>query len=177
MINGRGTSLAAAENQASKAMRHVISAMQAGGVDKSDLRTGAAQAYKPDAHTATYVARQQLTVTVRDPSLAGGLVARGVDAGAHATVGPTFSIGDREKAYNDALAAAVSQARAKADAIAKAAGVRVTGIVSVNEQQGSPYYGSVRGFAADALRSALPVPTRRGMREVDAQVEVIFAYG
>jgi uncharacterized protein YggE len=176
---GRGTSLAAAQNQASRMMRDVIAAMQAGGVERRDLQTGSARAYKPNAHTATYVAIQQLTVTVRTPSKAGGLVAKGVDAGAHGTVGPTFSIGDRQQAYDHALAAAMKEARSKADALAKAAGVHVTGIVSVSEgSNGSYQYGAAHGLAANSLfLPAIPVPTRAGTRQVDAQVSVVFAYG
>ncbi|MDX6519511.1 MAG: uncharacterized protein QOF08_116 [Gaiellales bacterium] len=178
---GRGTSLAAAQNQASRAMQRLISVMQAGGVARTDLQTGSARASKLNSQSATYVANQRLTVTVRTPSKAGALVAKGVNAGAHGTVGPTFSIGDRQKAYDDALAAAVKQARSKADAIAAASGVRVTGIVSVNEG-GSPYPYAADGLFAPkdmayGAASAIRVPTRAGMRQVEAQVNVVFAYG
>jgi uncharacterized protein YggE len=179
---GRGTSLAAAENLASRTMRSLISTMQAGGVARTDLQTAPAHASKLNSQSSTYVAEQQLTVTVRTPSKAGQLVAKGVNAGAHSTVGPTFSIGDQQKAYDDALAAAVKQARSKADAIAAASGVRVTGIVSVDEG-GSPYPYPYAGYTAsvpgDTLQAAraFQVPTRAGMRQVEAQVNVVFAYG
>jgi uncharacterized protein len=177
---GRGTSLAAAENRASLTMRRLISVMESGGVARTDLQTGPASASKLNPQSATYVANQRLTVTVRTPSEAGQLVARGVNAGAHGTVGPTFSIGDRQQTYDDALAAAVKQARSKADAIAAASGVHVTGIVSVNEGGPSyPYATSAMLAGTDSVYApaAIRVPTRAGMRQVEAQVNVVFAYG
>jgi uncharacterized protein YggE len=53
-----------------------------------------------------------------------------------------------------ALQEAVRGARAKADAMAAAAGARVTGVVSIREQ-GGEYPGSYR-FGADMALAAMP---------------------
>src|SRR4029077_1655488 len=84
-------------------------------------------------HVAGYAAEQSLTVTVRDISRAGKLDAAGVSAGAHSSEGPVFSLASEQQGYRAALAAAVKQARSQAAAMAAAAGLRITGVVSIQE--------------------------------------------
>ena len=173
---GRGATLAAAQGQASAAMVKVMAAMRAGGVGRDDLQTtdvSGGQARK----SGGYVAHQSLTVTVRDAANAGALATAGVAAGADSSYGPEFQVADTHAAYDQALAAAVRQARSQADAIAAAAGVRITGIVSVDESNG--YQPQV--YAADVqAATGVPspaVPTQRGTREVTASVAVVFSTG
>jgi uncharacterized protein YggE len=51
----------------------------------------------------------------------------------------------------------------------------VSGVVSVDESQGQPFYGERLAFGRlDAAPSAVPV--KRGTQQVSAQVTVVFAY-
>jgi uncharacterized protein YggE len=71
----------------------------------------------------------------------------------------------------------VRDARAKADAVAAAAGMHVTGVVSVNETQ-QPYQGYARlaeSVPYAAVHSAV-VPVKHGTQKVSADVTVVFAY-
>ena len=128
------------------------------------------------AYVAGYVAEQSLTVTVRDISRAGKLDAAGVSAGAHSSEGPVFSLASKQRGYRAALAAAVKQARSQAAAMAAAAGLRITGVVSIQEDQNNPYpvYGAA---TADSLAPTrvLAVPTRPGRSQVSASVTAVFA--
>ena len=173
---GRGSTLAAAQNHASRAMRAVITAMTAGGVAGRDMHTHDQYATRAGRHVAGYVAEQSLTVTVRDISRAGKLDAAGVSAGAHSSEGPVFSLASKQRGYRAALAAAVKQARSQAAAMAAAAGLRITGVVSIQEDQNDRYavYGAA---SADSLAPArvVAVPTRPGRSQVSASVTAVFA--
>ena len=113
---------------------------------------------------------------LRDISRAGKLDAAGVSAGAHAVKGPAFSLASKQRGYRAALAAAVKQARSQAAAMAAAAGLRITGVVSIPEDQNDRYavYGAA---SADVLAPArtVAVPTRPGCSQVSASVTAVFA--
>jgi uncharacterized protein YggE len=171
--HGTGATLAAAQDAAGGTMRTLIRKLRADGVARSDMRTnGISGGSRP--RYGDFVADQSLTVTVRDLSQTGHLLADGAAAGAQSDYGVDFSIGNRHHAYDAALRAAIADARSKADAAAAAAGLHVDGVVSVDESQGQPFYGERSYAALDAAPSAVPV--KRGTQQVSAQVTVVFSY-
>jgi uncharacterized protein YggE len=170
--HGTGATLSDAQQAAGGTMRTLIRRLRADGVARSDMRTdGISGGERP--RYGDFVADQSLTVTVRDLSQAGRLLADGAAAGAHSDYGVDFSIGNQHHAYDAAIRAAIADARSKADAAAGAAGLHVSGVVSVDESQGQPSYG-LEFAREDAAPSAVPV--KRGMQQVSAQVTVVFAY-
>ena len=173
--HGTGSTLVLAENQASDAMRAVIRRLQADGVAKADMQTsGVSGGARP--RQGDFTADQSLTVTVRDLARTGKILADGTAAGAHSVYGVDFSIAEQNHAYDQALAAAVRDARAKADAAAAVAGLHVTGVVSVDETQSQPVFYAQASGAGALDRSAAPVPVQRGTQQVSAQVTVVFSY-
>jgi uncharacterized protein YggE len=170
---GTGATLAAAQDAAGGTMRALIRRLRADGVARSDMRTdGVSGGARP--RYGDFTADQSLTVTVRDLSKTGRLLADGAAAGAQSDYGVDFSIGNQHHAYDEALRAAIADARSKADAAAAAAGLHVSGVVSVDESQ-QPFYGDQLTFArSDAAPAAVPI--KRGMQQVSAQVTVVFAY-
>ena len=175
--HGTGTTLVAAQNQASQGMRTLIRALRADGVSRSDMRTDALSG-SARPRTGDFAADQSLSVTVRDLKHTGKLLADGTAAGAYSVYGIDFSLGNQHAAYASALRSAVRDARSKADAVAAAAGLHVTGVVSVNETQQQVYsdYGRLAAAAApQAFRSEV-VPVRHGTQKVTAQVTVVFSY-
>jgi uncharacterized protein len=171
--HGTGATLAAAQDAAGGTMRALIRKLRGDGVARSDMRTdGISGGSRP--RYGDFVADQSLTVTVRDLSQTGRLLADGAAAGAQSDYGVDFSIGNRHHAYDAALRAAIADARGKADAAAAAAGLHVDGVVSVDESQGQPFYGERTYAALDAAPSAVPV--KRGTQQVSAQVTVVFSY-
>jgi uncharacterized protein YggE len=172
--HGTGATLSDAQQAAGGTMRTLIRRLRADGVARADMRTdGISGGERP--RYGDFVADQSLTVTVRDLSKAGRLLADGAAAGAHSDYGVDFSIGNRHHAYDAAIRAAIADARSKADAAAGAAGLHVSGVVSVDESRGEPFYGERAMLARlDAAPSAVPV--KRGTQQVSAQVTVVFAY-
>jgi uncharacterized protein YggE len=87
-----------------------------------------------------------------------------------------FSLASKQRGYRAALAAAVKQARSQAAAMAAAAGLRITGVVSIQEDQNDRYavYGAATADALAPTRVAA-VPTRTGRSEVSASVTAVFA--
>jgi uncharacterized protein YggE len=159
--HGTGTTLLEAQNQASQAMH--------------SLQTNGVEGYKRPGLSG-YTADQSLTVTVRDVAKIGKLLADGAAAGAQSSSGVDFSTTDKRRSYNKALHAAIEDARSKADAAAAAAGLHVSGVVSVDETQASqPYYGVLSAEKA-AAAGAVSVPIKRGTQQMSAQVTVVFAY-
>jgi uncharacterized protein len=173
--HGTGATLAEAQAAASRTMNLLIAKLRSDGVARSDMRTdgvsGDAQPLNGD-----FSADQSLTVTVRNLSRAGRLLADGAATGAQSDYGVDFSIGNQHRAYDAALRSAIADARSKADAAAAAAGLHVSGVVSVDESRQGPFYGQELSYATGATVKALAVPIRRGTQKVSAQVTVVFSY-
>ena len=173
--HGTGATLAEAQTAASRTMNLLIAKLRSDGVARTDMRTDGVSGDAQPLNGA-FSADQSLTVTVRNLSRAGRLLADGAAAGARSDYGVDFSVGNQHHAYDEALRAAIADARSKADAAAAAAGLHVSGVVSVDESQQEPFYE--RGLTyAPARVAALPsVPIRRGTQKVSAQVTVVFSY-
>lgn len=171
--SGRGTTLAAATNAASSAMQKVIAAMRKDGVQAADLQTGDTGGGRQGHGSEPWVSHQSLTVTVRQVSQTGRLEADAISAGATANSGPDFSQSDQQAGQAQAIAKAVADARMQANAAAAAAGLRVTGVISITANGGGyPVYaaGAVEGMKSDAA----PVPVQTGSQQVSATVTVTF---
>jgi len=174
---GNATSLSAAQNQASARMTTLLAAFQKAGIAKGDLATGSGWAGTDGEHPGRYTASQDLTVTVRDLSRAGALLALGTDNGASSSYGPSFSLQDVKAFYTAALRAAIDNARAKADAAASLIGATVTGVVSIDEQGGGqPPILELGARAPGAAGGTNPVPVVPGTQQVSASVTVVFSY-
>jgi uncharacterized protein len=170
---GTGSTLALAQDGASRAMHALIAKLRADGVARGDMRTEDVSGYARPRQ-GDFAAQQSLAVTVRDLSRTGRLLTDGAHAGAQETSGVEFSISRKHQAYAAALQAAVRDARSKAQAAAEAAGLQVGGVVSVDETNASyPVYQSLA--APTALRAEV-VPVKRGSQNVTANVTVVFSY-
>jgi len=180
-VRGRGTSLADAQRVANAKMSSLLAAMSAKGVARRDMQTQEQNASRV-GNSGHFIAYQTLQVTVRHVLGAGKLVSAGVATGAvRDSEGPVYTLESKQQAEDAALAAAVKQARSRADAVAAAAGLRITGVVSIDQtQQPQPYYPAAYSDAAGATLTAkqalAPMPTRPGREEVSASVTVVYAY-
>jgi uncharacterized protein YggE len=121
-----------------------------------------------------YVARNSIEVRVDDVTRVGELLELAVGTGATSVSGLRFDVKDRAKLERDALRAAVSEARQKAEAAAAGAGRTVDRILRVEEQgaavpQPQPMFrAAMQVGAADA--GAPPISA--GQIEVRAAVTV-----
>ena len=97
------------------------------------------QIRETDGMITGYIASETITVVVHNVKLASTVMSAIIDAGASEISGITYSLVDASGAYQQALAKAMEDAKAKADAVATAAGVKLGAVSTVVE---TPYNDS-----------------------------------
>ena len=158
----------------SERMRRVLAALDAAGVAKGDVQTqdvSVSRSY-PDND---YSADNSVSVTIRDLAQAGSILDAASNAGANNVYGPTLSRSNQDELQAKALREAVDNARAKARALAEAAGVHLGSVTAITESgaEPMPYYD-----VALAKRTPTPeAPIEPGKQEIQATVRVTFAIG
>ena len=99
-----------------------------------------------------------------------------IGAGATNISSVTFGLRDRKGAYNQALAAAVADARSQADALAAAAGLKIVRVRTIST--GGSYAPRPMAFAAARVQADAGTPTEidpAGPVDVTATVNVGYA--
>lgn len=185
-------SVAANAGEASRAnrqkMERVTAALAQIGVGPDDLQTRNISLRKIDygPQRGRFQADNIVEVKISDMSKVGDAIAMVTDAGANVLSGPDLRVSDREAASRSAYAAAYRAARARADAYANAAGLKVTRVLAIHdggEGGGSPY---MRTMSMDAAaQTAAPPPPRpvsaapfsAGVNSTEVSVRVEFALG
>ncbi len=179
-----------AQERANKVINALVTAVRGLGVDAKQVQTSAlnlnplyAQG-RPDGsggqqepRITGYQAYSTVSVRLEKLDLVGQVVDAGLAAGANQVEGVTFGLKDDQKARAAALEAAVRQARAKAQVIAAALGVRLGEVLEVVEGGAgtvTPIYEKRMSLAMDA-QSATPVSP--GQVAIDAQVTVRWRIG
>jgi uncharacterized protein YggE len=155
-------------NENSRIMNAVLAAMTSLGIEQKDMETTnislspqTINRGQPDEAT-TYNSSTSLEVKIHDFDVIGPAIQKGVKAGATSVKGVRFQVADPVAVKTRALQAAVESARAKADALAGAAGTTVTGVVQIREGGSQalpqPYfvgYDAI-GYSNDASLSVVP---------------------
>lgn len=119
-----------------------------------------------------YVASTMLTVRVRDLDSLGGLLDALVGEGANTLNGLEFGIADPDPLEAEARADAVERARAKADTLAQAAGVKLGPVRTISEGGGGP--DMPVPLARTAMMEAAAVPIAAGEVGIRVSVTVEF---
>lgn len=172
---GKTAAEALAEN--SKATDAVIARLTASGIAARDMQTSNLSINPNwtgyDSSTPTisgYVASNMLTVRVRALDTTGAVLDAAVADGANTLNGMTFGLADPEPAYKEARKEAVTDARAKAELLATAAGVKLGQVLSISDAGAmtdpAPMY-------RDAV-AASPVPVVGGELGLVANVAVTW---
>jgi uncharacterized protein len=174
--------VSSAANSASAALRanaadmtKVIAAVKAQGIAAADIQTqyvSLSPRYTQNGERiAGYTATNSVTVTLSVPAKTGPVIDAAVDAGANQISGPELSRSERDALYRAALLAAVSNARAKAEAIARASGLSLRRITDITESTAGPPLP-----LTDAKTGvATPTPIEPGTQLVQAAVTVTFS--
>ena len=176
-VTTQGTTAAEALAANSKATEAVIARLTASGVESRDLQTSNLSINPNwtgyDSSTPTisgYVASNMLTVRVRALDTTGAVLDAAVADGANTLNGMTFGLADPEPAYKEARKEAVTDARAKAELLATAAGVKLGQVLSISDAGAmtdpAPMY-------RDAV-AASPVPVGGGELGLVASVAVTW---
>ena len=100
-----------------------------------------------------YTATNTVSATVDELAKAGDVIDAAVEAGANQVSGPSLSVSDQEELYQEALEAAVADARDRAETLAGAAKVSLGGVKTIVEGGGYSPPRAVRGRHRDAAPS------------------------
>ncbi len=174
---------AAAQKENAEIMDAVLSAIKAAGVEESDIATSNVsldERYdydKSPAEVTGYRMTNTIKVTIRSIDSVGKVISDAISAGATGTYGLSLSVSDSSSAYQQALKAAVSNAKGKADAIADALGVTIKAIpASISEETNG--YSATRAYALmdtnEAVAEDSAVSISAGELTVNARVTVSY---
>lgn len=117
-----------------------------------------------------YIAQNMLKIEVADLNKVGAIIDAAISAGANKVTGLNYTLRSQTKMRSEALGNAARDARAKADALAAASGVRIIGIRLIEE---TSVFMPQRGDMMKADFST-PTPIVTGPVEVRADVSITF---
>jgi uncharacterized protein len=178
-VTTQGATAAEALAANSAAMDAVLSRLKAAGIEGRDLQTSNLS-LGPDysrydsstgAAPTSYVASNMLTVRVRALDSLGTVLDAAVADGANTLNGLTFGLADPSPVLNEARKEAVADARAKAELLAAAAGVKLGKIVSISEA--GAVTDPVPMFRQEAADGAA-VPVQGGELGLSANITVFY---
>ncbi|MGH9630861.1 MAG: SIMPL domain-containing protein [Bryobacteraceae bacterium] len=121
-----------------------------------------------------YTATNTVEVTLKDIANVGKIIDVATQAGANNIQNIQFELQDEQKVRAQALREAAREARSKAEALASALGLRIVGVLAVEEEQ-PVNVQPVRRFemAAMAASARVPTPVEPGNVQVRATVTVV----
>ncbi len=180
VVSQAATAAAALSDNAQR-MNRVLAALKKAGVAPRDIATasvGLSPQYRyaenqPPVITG-YQATNSVSVRFRDVAKSGVILDALVGEGANQIDGPNLAIDQPDAALDEARADAVKRARARAELYARAAGMRVTRIVSITENgenAGSPNPPMLMARASMAKDSTQIVA---GEKDVTVSISVRF---
>ncbi|HPT84281.1 MAG TPA: SIMPL domain-containing protein [Limnochordia bacterium] len=165
-------------------MARVLAALAELGLTKKEVSTSGYNIYGStqvinrgsdrEETVTTYYVQNRINITTQDLDNLGEIIDRAVKAGANQVQGIRFDVQDKQALQLEALRLAVRQGRAKAEAMAEAAGLVLGDLLTMNESY-STYAPMVTAVAyrADA---AVGTAINPGDVEVSATVQMEFAF-
>ena len=129
----------AASDANAKDIAKVVAALKQAGVPAKDIqtRTVGIQRIQYGDRKGQYQANNIVAVTVRDIAKAGDAVTAATEAGANVFSGPDLRISDSEKAANTAYGEAFKAAKARAQAYADAADMKIARVLTIRDGGGA----------------------------------------
>ncbi len=151
-------------------MRAVIGAlMNAGAKNITTQSVSVSQAFGQNGAPDGFQAANTVTATASLAN-AGATIDAAVEAGANRVDGPSVSSEDQAVAYRKALAAAMDDARLRAETLARAAGRALGAVTTVVEASDSAPIPMADKMAA----SSAGTPVEAGVQEITAGVTVTY---
>jgi len=169
-------SAVAAQDEASRRMASVIDAMKNLGIPDERMKTTGLTLIpirdEKGLQIIGYVARNTLTITIRDLSKVGDVIEKAVEAGVNVVNSLTFQVSSEKAASlkSEALTLAVQDAKFQAEVAAAAAGTKVIGLKSLTI--GGIYLPTRTLLGAEALaKEAYVMP---GESQISVSVSATF---
>jgi uncharacterized protein YggE len=154
------------------AMRKVINALRQAGAREIATQWVTVYPFSREDGTIDGYSASNSVSAVSDVAAAAGLLDAAVEAGANQVSGPGMSSTNAEELYRQALAKAVTEARERAQVLAKAAGRSLGEISSIVEGSSATPLPYAERAALDAAASTPVVP---GEQETTATISVTFS--
>lgn len=169
-----------ARSEAARTMTAILEAVRGAGVTDPDIRTTMLSVqprydYRDDKPPALagYDLSNIVDVTVRDLPTVSDVVDRALRAGATSLDGLTFRVDDPTEPERTARTRAVADARARADVLAAAGGVRITGVDAIVEGGAPPAFPLAKAERM-MLASDASTPVSAGTTDIMVTVTVTF---
>ena len=178
-VHTQNPAAAAALSSNNQKVAALIKALINAGVKKRDIQTSNLslyQNYTSNGVANGYAVDNSLSVTMHNIPRAGVTIDHAIRAvGNGATLnGVTLSITNQNALLVKARTRAVANARATADQLAKAAGTKVTSVVSLVDQENQSPPVVFNGFKGVASTPTSSVPIQAGSQSISVQVSVVF---
>jgi uncharacterized protein len=178
--NTAGTAAAASAANAA-VMQRLTQALAGLGVKADDLQTRNLTLARIDygPQRGQYRAENLMDVRVREVARAGEVVVAATSVGGNVVSGPNLRIADPERGDNAAYAAAYRAARARANAYAGAAGLKVDRVLAIRDGatpgRRMAYEGDAAAVGAQVENMAAAPPVQAGVSTREVRVRVDFA--
>jgi uncharacterized protein len=178
-VTTRADTSAAAAQQNARQVDAVISAVKKAAGSAAMLKTvnyalSPTYRYQKDHEPLItgYTASNLVQVTLDDLSKISNVIDAAAAAGANQVRGIQFTLRDQDAVRADALRKAAAKARADADVLAAALGLKVVRVLSV-EESGAPRLPQMRSYssmAANAAGAEVATPVESGTLDVSADI-------
>lgn len=153
-VSARDRDVLKAQQQVNAKIAAIRKALTDMGVKEESINTDylniyASYDYSSDQEQIeAYNANSSLAIRVTDMDSVGALIDAAFAAGANTLGGITFSASDTAEARSESLKKAIADAKAKAEVLAEAAGMKITGIETISENGVYSYGNDVSNFSA-----------------------------
>jgi hypothetical protein len=179
---GNASTAKAALDQVGSASDAIVKLAKSNKVDKKDIQSS--QIYLSPTYDyndgtsriSGYVASVTITVTLRDPDRASGLLDAAATAAGNSLRlrGMTWSVEDPSKALDDARVAAMEDAKSRAETLTKSGGAKLGKVLTINESSQSvtpPIYDTSGGKGESASPG---VAVEAGSESIMVNVDVVY---
>ncbi|NMD38752.1 MAG: SIMPL domain-containing protein, partial [Christensenellaceae bacterium] len=162
----------------------IIPAILKLGVNESDVKTSnfdispvydySSSSYGNNT-IQSYNVNYSLEVTINDTNIIGSIIDESIKNGANSSFNLQFLNKNNDNAYLEALKNAVEIAKQKAEILASASGLKITKILSIDENLSNNYYMYSKSFSRDeVMDSAIATPILSGELSVSASINMVF---
>ena len=181
-VTSEGPTAQAALAKNNAAMKAVIEALKNSGVSEDDIQTSNFSVspqyapYQPGQTTAPrisfYQVSNQVTARVKKLEKLGSVLDSLVQAGSNQISGISFDINEQKPVLDEARKKAVSEAKAKAELYAEAAGASLGRVIQISESV-SAMPMNVR-FRAEMATADASVPIAAGQNTIAANITITY---
>jgi uncharacterized protein len=181
-VQSRNPEPSAALDDANAKMTAIMAALKELGVADKDVQTSdfsvyAQQDIDPQTGqakaTITYIVDNTVSITMRDLTKVGPVLGQVVAAGANNIYGVSYTVSDQSKLEAEARDKAMADAKARAEQLAKAAGVTLDQPMTISEYTNGPQ-PVMRADLAQGAAGAKSVPVSSGQIQVNLQINVTY---